>query len=208
MLASQVNQTLKTRFSMAGQDTQQIQAMLTECYKAEVARRNMKFVDDKETRDRIARAAKWLTGQHKPGLIMYGATCGTGKTTLASAITNLINILYDTPYSVQRKKVYRTTAMDLIKTYADNPAHYRNLVSNELLFIDDLGSEPTSVKIYGNECSPVTELLYARYDHMGWTLITSNLTDEQIKQRYGVRIDDRLSEMAERMYFKGTSYRK
>ncbi len=40
---------------------------------------------DSGTAARIAKAARWLTGDHRPGLLLYG-TVGSGKSTLARAI--------------------------------------------------------------------------------------------------------------------------
>lgn len=64
-------------------------AMLRECYIAEVMRRRMQFIDDEATQSHIEKAAKWLTGNHKPGLLLHG-TVGNGKTTLVRAIGSLI----------------------------------------------------------------------------------------------------------------------
>lgn len=166
------------------------------------------MIQDGTTEERVRKAAKWLSGKHKTGLLIYGAACGTGKTTLANAMCNLVNYLFDSVYSQDRKTVYRTSAINLVKMYSDNPEQYKRMVSQELLFVDDLGTEPVNIKIYGNEFSPVTELLYNRYDWQRWTIVTSNLSDEQLKERYGTRIDDRLREMFDRILFQGNSYRK
>ena len=91
--------------------------------------------------------------------------------------------------------------------YLDNKI-IMNEQDKELLFIDDLGVEAVNIKVYGNEFSPVTELLYNRYDRNLVTILTSNLSDEQMKDRYGARIDDRLREMFDKIHFQGPSYRK
>ena len=208
LLTRQVNQATATRFSLADRDPEELANMLLTCYKAEVMKRRMQMIQDKTTEERVQKAAKWLTGKHKPGLLLYGAACGTGKTTLANAMCTLTNYLFDSVYSDKRKTVFRTTALALAKMYSENPEQYKQMVSQELLFIDDLGTEPASIKIYGNEFSPVTELLYARYDRQHWTIVTSNLSDEQLKERYGTRIDDRIKEMFDKIHFQGKSYRK
>lgn len=43
--------------------------MLFMCYKHEVEKRRIPFQDDKDTRDKIEKAAKWLTGEYKVGLL-------------------------------------------------------------------------------------------------------------------------------------------
>lgn len=49
--------------------------------------------------------------------------------------------------------------------------------------------------------------LYYRYDRMLITVLTTNLGDEEICTRYGVRIADRMNETFDAIVFKGTSYR-
>ena len=53
----------------------------------------------------------------------------------------------------------------------------------------------------------ILELLTRRYDEQLFTLLTTNLTPEGIRKRYGDRIADRLSEMAVVIPFKNPSYR-
>ena len=206
VLTNQVAMATRARFKIAD-DPSTVQKMLAECYRAEVARRFKTYCADNATAERIAKVAKWLTGDYKPGLLMYGQTCGTGKSTMARAICNLIGFLFDSPYGQERKRVHMVSAIDLVKFYTENPDRYANAKNSELLFIDDLGTELSNVKVYGNEFSPVTELLYTRYDRLRWTIVTSNLTDEQIREKYGDRIDDRMREMFERLHFQGRSYR-
>ena len=208
LLNQQIHQRTQTRFKISTIDLKELSEMLLNCYKAEVIKRNARFTQDSATEERISKAAKWLSGEYKPGLLLYGAACGTGKTTLANAMCNLVNYLFDSCYSGDRKTVYRVSAINLVKFYSESPERYKNLVNQELLFIDDIGTEPVNVKIYGNEFSPVTELLYQRYDRQSWTIVTSNLSDQQLLERYGERINDRLIETFEKIHFQGKSYRK
>ena len=208
LLNRQVHQATQARFSLANVDPVELENMLLTCYKAEVVKRRMEMLQDQTTEERVKKAAKWLSGKHKLGLLMYGAACGTGKTTLANAMCTLINYMFDSVYSQDRKTVYRTSAINLVKMYSESPDQYNRMVNQELLFVDDLGTEPVNIKIYGNEFSPVTELLYNRYDRQRWTIVTSNLSDEQLRERYGARIDDRIKEMFDKIHFQGKSYRK
>ena len=74
----------------------------------------------------------------------------------------IIGILYNSDLSSERKGVYRISALNLAKSIADAPTYFNKLKNPELLFIDDVGTEPASVKSWGNEFSPVTELIYAQ----------------------------------------------
>lgn len=207
-LNRQIHRSTQTRFKLSDLKYETAYEMLYKCYLAEVYKRGVTPVEDQRTQEKVAKVAKWLTGDHKPGLLMYGSQCGTGKTTMARAISNLIGLLFDSCVSSERKVVYRVTAIDLAKMYSESPERYKSMVNQELLFIDDIGTEPSNLKIYGNEFSPITELLYNRYDRLKWTIATSNLDDNQIKERYGERIDDRLREMFDKIHFQGKSYRK
>lgn len=207
ILDKQKELDIGTRFRITNFSKADISEMLFMCYKHEVEKRRIPFQDDKDTRDKIEKAAKWLTGEYKVGLLLYGSI-GSGKSTLGRAISKLIGILFCSSISSERKGVYRVSALELAKNVADDPTYFNKLKNQELLFIDDIGTEPASVKSWGNEFSPVTELLYARYDRQLFTIATSNLKDADFGERYGSRISDRLEEMFERVFYQNKSYRK
>ena len=82
------------------------------------------------------------------------------------------------------------------------------LVSKVHLFaIDDLGEEPKEVLSYGNAITPVVDILEDRYRKREITLITTNLDADGIKEKYGVRVADRLREMMMIIPFTNPSYR-
>ena len=81
------------------------------------------------------------------------------------------------------------------------------------LVIDDLGTENEDFMQYGQRANPLAELLEKRYNlsfHRDRvrTIVTSNLTDQQLKDRYGFRVFDRLREMFAVVTVKGESLRK
>ncbi|WP_235317824.1 P-loop NTPase family protein [Porphyromonas gulae] len=196
------------RFRLDGFTEEEVAAMLGMCYASEVERRVMQYVADTETAAKIQKAAKWLCSDTaRVGLMLYGGV-GNGKSTLARAISNLIGILHNSALSAERKNVYRLTAIELAKLATENQPLFDQVRRQELLMIDDVGTEQVSVKVWGNEYSPVTEVLYDRYDRQLFTLATSNLSDEEMRERYGIRIYDRMEEMFDRLYYKQPSYRK
>ncbi len=200
------NNNTTERFRITQFDEPTICNMLMRCFQAEVEMRRILFVADNDTRRNVSKAAKWLTGDYKVGLILYGGV-GNGKTTLARSICKLIAILCKKE-TWTGKGVVTVSALDLSKMIVDAPEQYNEIKESEMLFIDDMGIEPSTVKSWGNELSPVTELLYFRYDKQLFTLATSNLNDEELSKWYGIRILDRFNEMFDRVYFTGKSYRK
>lgn len=198
------------RFSIdANHYAADVPEMLKLCYKAEVERRGRTFQDDEATNQHVAKVAKWLVGgSWKPGLFLYGAP-GNGKSTMASAARQLIGMLYGNEYRNEDKKgVYCVSALELAAVAKeDNQQRMQIFKTTELLHIDDVGTEPASVKVWGNEVSPLVDILYSRYDRLLYTVITSNLSDEDILPRYGVRIADRFREMFDFLSFDNKSYR-
>ena len=79
------------------------------------------------------------------------------------------------------------------------------------LYLDDLGSEVGGpVNLFGTTVDPIYELIMMRYrirDQFK-TYITTNHTMDQIKERYGYRIWDRLHEMCNILILEGQSRRQ
>ena len=100
----------------------------------------------------------------------------------------------------------------------DSPKEFVAMKRCKLLGIDDLGTEAVIVKSYGNELSPLAELLATRYSSRLFTVITTNLSvrevggdvwEDELKAIYGDRILDRLREMCNTIFYDGEqqSYR-
>lgn len=174
--------------------------MLEEVYRHNVCLRKGSY-QDKHAKQYIQKAAKWITTDLKPGLLLYGSV-GSGKTTLSDSLLRMIATLRPS------ESIYRRTALQITSEAKEDSERYKSTVRSKMLFIDDLGIEPETVKVYGNEISPIVELLYYRYEKQLFTIITTNLLLEQMGKRYGPRIEDRFAEMFDRIYFNNTSYRK
>lgn len=162
-------------------------AMLKYAYEIEVESRGRKMIDDEFTNKVVSVVCRWMTSHDKPGLMLRGYI-GVGKTTMMYAIATAFDIL-------EKKKITIVDAMGIINAARDSQTQFKEFAECEMLGIDDLGTEPVDIKKYGNDCSPITELLTERYNHRRFTIITTNLTKEELLTTYGERLYDRFNEM-------------
>lgn len=191
--------------------------LLSAAYRAEVATRHCSFIDDKATNDNIRNVANALISLGKPkfGVILCG-DCGNGKSTMLAAIHTATSYLDELGYFKYRAcygdlRVMNTTFtfVDAVECAAatDMEALYKT-ADKPVLAIDDLGQEPLEVQSFGNIINPMMTILERRYARCLSTFITTNLSPEQLGERYGMRIRDRLREMTFVVPFDNPSYRK
>ena len=184
----------------------QVVDMLIASYMAEVEYRHRKYIESPELIDRITTAARWLINQKRFGILLCGVP-GNGKTTLMLAIRSLINYLDMKDAYNESMTVFRIDAREIVRLNKDDFAKFEKIRSKKMLAIDDMGLEPAEVMDYGNILNPVIDLLSYRYDEQLFTIVTTNLKPNEIRQKYGDRIADRFNEMMERIIFYNGSYR-
>lgn len=187
--------------------------VLTAAYIAEVSRRGFQAVIDADARARIRSVASWLCNPHgKCGLMLQGVY-GNGKTTMLYAVCSVIEYLFHSDL-VSRQAIVRVIdAKELVRIGSDKDraAEYRSLVNAPMLAIDDIGTEPAEVLIYGMVHTPVRDLLEERYKQQLLTIVSTNLLETPDKKlisgHYGPRVRDRLQEMMHIVVFNTPSYR-
>lgn len=119
-------------------------------------------------------------------LVLTG-TIGTGKTFLLNCIYARI---CDRGLSAVRVTAFRMfEAMRQQAFGKDESGNFTALIDTPLLLIDDLGTEPMMRTI---TVEYLFTLLNERNAHRRHTLITTNLTPEQIEERYGQRVKSRI----------------
>jgi DNA replication protein DnaC len=200
---SEIRTTERARFDFLIPDT--VEADLTACYRLLIECFGCTFSPAPDTLRVLKSAARWLQNG-KPGLLLTG-TVGTGKSKLLMAIRALITY-YTGGYSDM--KIFSAPAiceLPLSKN-EDGLTTLARLKTYRYLGIDDLGTEPVTVKSWGTELSPVIDALYARYDKRMMTVITTNDDLKNIKSKYGDRIYDRLCEQYDRITFNFKSFRQ
>lgn len=134
----------------------------------------------------------WMMDTKGKGLILVG-DCGRGK---SSIITGVIPVIFNMRYG---KLIFPLPATDMLNA--------KNLLQTSFYCIDDVGTE--SIKNYFGEKSEVfASVMDDAERHFKPVFISTNLTGQQIIDRYGKRTMDRIVRLCRIVKFKGESFRK
>lgn len=163
---------------------------------------------DEATKANIEQLASFLVDAGSKFGVMLNGMCGNGKTTLLYAFQNLMNYLKDRGFFDNKNLGLSIIDAKEIVQYAKDVNRFRALRDREMIAIEDMGREPVEVLDYGNVLNPVIDLLEYRYNAQLFTMITTNLTPKEIRDRYGNRIADRFNEMFDKVIFANETYRK
>lgn len=155
----------------------------------------------------VVKRINWFIKNYRrsTGLLFIGKT-GTGKNHLASAVvTELIK--------VHRITALFTTAFKLVRAITETwrPPHsptetevLAKFKGVELLVIDEVGVQRGT----DNELLYLTELINDRYEWNRPTILSGNVTVQEIKENMGERVIDRFEEGGAVCVFDWESYRK
>lgn len=185
------------------------EAYIRGAFEAQVELRGGTVEYDEMTTKNLRLVAETLAGDsHKFGLLLAG-TCGNGKTTTMRAVQSVVMLLNNTYYNRRGEGIgNRLLEAKEITGLSDKDGQLTAYKTVPVLFLDDLGREPTEVLKYGNVTSPITELLEYRYNQRLTTIVTTNLEPSEIREKYGDRIADRFNEMFALVSYTGVSYRR
>lgn len=152
--------------------------------------------------------ASELENRNSRGLFIKGA-CGIGKSFGVACLAAHFK------WPVIPAKVLQAVYMS-----AENDDKFLQFVDAldyfgrpQTIVIDDIGTEDYPLMKYGTPCNLIADVLDRRY-YQGFlrngvrTIVTCNLSDAQLRERYGLRIDDRMNEMFEFVTVEGASLRK
>ena len=138
-------------------------------------------------------------GTAPTGLMMFGSV-GTGKTHASNCVAN---------YLMEHNKTVLVMNLGLYinklqREWAEAEKDVLDYVRTcDLLVIDDFGVEKTSEFVIGKTFT----LIDARYRTGKPVIITTNLNIVDIKEKFGARISDRISEMCFQLAVVGESKR-
>ncbi len=139
------------------------------------------------------------------GLFLTG-TVGTGKTHLIAAIIDYIARIYKRKYNLL---IMYFTSIGLLSELKNS---YEDKTSDELIFdikhctllvIDDFGAEKTTDWVL----ETYFEIIDYRYSNLFPTIIATNLTDKEIKEKLSERIMSRIYEVNKGIKLVGKDYR-
>lgn len=174
-------------------------------YKTLVSAKKKTIQDENTTMAHVASVVDWLEDTDNRPWCRLSGFIGNGKSTMLQAVKSW----YEKTHP--RKCFTMYTAPEIIRIAATESNQGNTLFDQmcryPLLMIDDLGTEPNEVVVYGNKMQPMRDLLYARYDRRLVTLFTTNMTDADFSDYYGERIADRCRELQTKIVFAERSYR-
>lgn len=155
---------------------------------------NMKSGCNAEWNERNYRPiVDWMTDNKGKGLLMFGG-CGLGKSVIGMYILPLL--IKD----VHKKVVYIFSAQELNQKIDE-------ILKLHIIYIDDIGTED-NLNSYGNKRMPFAELCDAAEKKGKLLILTTNLSIDELTQRYGDRVVDRLIATTKAVPFTGDSLRK
>jgi DNA replication protein DnaC len=170
------------------------------------------FVVREETKEILNQLYLYAHGEGKldpnKGIFFYGSV-GTGKSTLMKILAEYQRILGNGFKCINCAELagkFATYGLDSLNSSTYNEGD-RGFDPVERGF-DELGREPSPAKHYGNEVNIMQHILQIRYDLRIKTHVTTNLMIEELEQRYGVHIYDRLFEMFNFLEITGESFRR
>lgn len=135
----------------------------------------------------------WMTDNKGKGLLMFGG-CGLGKSVIGMYILPLL--IKD----VHKKVVNIFSAQELNKKIDE-------ILKLHIIYIDDIGTED-NLNSYGNKRMPFAELCDDAEKKGKLLILTTNLSIDELTERYGDRVVDRLIATTKAVSFTGDSLRK
>lgn len=136
--------------------------------------------------------ANWLTGNKGRGLFLFG-NCGRGKSVLCRYVLPAILLNY-------MRKVVAVYDMQELNRDVDG------VLRKHIVALDDVGTEELSVK-FGEKRLAFAEVMDAAEKYGKLVIVSTNLSLEDLRSRYGDRVIDRIRSTMQRVAFNGKSLR-
>lgn len=143
--------------------------------------------------------AAWLEDNNGKGLLLYGAN-GRGKSLMCY---NIIPTLI--AYHCKQVKTFKCRANNLHLIQSDKTDYYSMLCA-QVIFIDDFGTESIT-SVYGEKRDVFSDVVDIAEQEKKLLVLSTNLTPDEIRDRYGIRTLDRLRAITRAICLNGESMR-
>lgn len=120
------------------------------------------------------------------GLLIRGVS-GLGKTFLLKCVEKN-----------ERNPIHILSMIEVIDTIKSEGEFTLSMAGKKILYLDDVGTEESSVKYYGtniNWFKDFLELYYSKNKPFKNLIISTNLSFAQIEEKYGFRVRSRMKDM-------------
>lgn len=136
--------------------------------------------------------AEWLSDNKGMGLLCAG-DCGRGKSVICQKVIPVI-------FQYWHKKIMNTcTAIELNSMFDEYQSY-------KILSIDDVGTEPIANR-YGEKRNILQEVVDLAERKQKLLVISTNMNEQQMRERYDIRTMDRLRALTKPVIFTGGSLR-
>jgi len=132
---------------------------------------------------------EWMTNTNGKGLALFGSV-GNGKTIINSFVMPVL-------FYVKFNKILRPQEANKLT---------KESLNKWALLIDDIGTE-FIVNDYGTKIDMVTDAINDAEHHSKLLFLTSNLTKDELINKYGLRTFDRIKRLCKIVIFSGKSLR-
>lgn len=143
--------------------------------------------------------SKKFNGSFDKGILLIGSF-GVGKSLIMRSFIKLVSL-------TTQKLIEEFHSKDIALKITEDPSFIEKW-SRKPIYIDDIGKESKTLKNYGSDIYPITDLFSARYDSGAITFGTANHKLESLGEMYGGSISDRLRSMFNIIVLTGKSKRK
>ena len=149
-------------------------------------------------------AALWRMGFAFTGYMLMGGV-GCGKTEAVKRLSAMLRIEF-------------ITAGELIESFGSQE-YYRMVKQPDFftsepgaLIIDEIGTEPRPFVHFGTKYNVIADVIRERYDAFKFygakTIVTTNLSFDEIEGAYGTRVESRCWEMFRSKQYNSDDFRK
>lgn len=143
--------------------------------------------------DEYNQVADWLSDNEGKGLLCAG-NCGRGKTVICQRVLPVVFLHW------HRLVMNTLTATELNEKFNEYK-HYK------ILSIDDVGTESVANK-YGEKRNFIQEIIDEAERKQKLLIISTNLNENELREKYDIRTIDRLRALTKVVMFKGESLRR